>query len=529
MSFILRDFLTPARMMYNVRVGLYRQFDRAFSKTTIDGIEVYNNKLTLWNGSVTTNPTTKRFLNKVGFEFAKLKTQNYSGVSSVFMTFDSKKYSYTPLEKEEIKTKIDNHFNVGDKFKLKITYGADFLRYFKDHSSILNDINYLVNKLDSDSKKYYAAMTILTEETENYDMEEVYQVQRLPSRVPVISVIPENEDFETLALLDDGTFFKRNKISSVLYKTHQTAFEGKLVDEISCIYEYEVIAVPENTNNQLINYIHDISENMRIASINMNINNRSAKTNNSYYYTYTNNSLIKQEILSWQDYDTSIFYNNYLKVDAVKAMSKKEFVNVLSKTLKIDYTKKKVPWWKKLLGIIIIIASVWFGFTTFGISGLGGAGGWAMAGQLATTLMVLNLSLGFGLMISVTVLGKESMGSLARMIGGVMQITGLLSSILGVYSFMSNAMNTAVKMGFRQVMQGVSAFNGLFNFFNNGSNEQINANDTETQNKDIITASDIESYRQVLMEPDALQKTDLIVQNNLGGTKTEIVKMNQAV
>lgn len=527
MSFIYRDFLSPARMVYNMRMGLYRQFDRAFSKTTVDNIEVYNNRLYLYeNGQITQNETTKRFLNKVGFEYAKLQEQDYTGIERLYLTFDSGKYNYTSVDKQTILNKLNLYFTPGDTFSVKITYGADLLKYFNDHDLILNDINYLINKLDSDPKKYYASTILLSDITKHYLASDPY-TQQTNLRYPIISIVTENNEFESLALLDDGTYFNRTGISKVTYKTKTTAVEGKIIDEISFIYNYEVLSVPTVEDCQIVNYLKDISDIIEYSS---------KKVGTTHiligdYYSYLNNSIIKKVISSWQDYDTTIFYKNYLRVAEVTNMNKGEFMKVVGKTLTVGYDEEDVPWYKKVLSVIVIIAAVVVAYITMNPAALGSATGWVLAGKIATGLFWVSTTLSIGLLAVVYVGGKANTGGWTRFIAGAAQVTGYGAAILGAMTALRNVVQSYIsetaQFGMKQVISGLNSVTNLYNVYSNITAQDVDNNVTETQDPALITAGDIDNYRQIMMENDALTQTDVTVERSLGGNTVEIIMNNQ--
>jgi len=521
MSFIHRDFLTPARLVNNLNFALFRAFEKAFPKINIGGVEVYSNRLYLYsNDTVTQDTITKRFLNKLGFEYEKLHQQDYTGLESVFFTFDPKKYNYVDPENTDILDYVTPFFQLDDIFSIKITYAGNSLRYFLDHDFIKSDINNLVAKLDTDPVKFYALSSSNANETQTYNGFD-NATQKGSPRVPPVSIKTESGDFQSFALLDDGTYFQRT-IRNVEIKTVTTAFDGKLVDEISFIFDFKVIQVPNSVNSLMIQRLKEISTQI---NIDMNAN----QSNGFDIKGPLSGSTIQNGLIQMQTEDTTLFYNGYLRVDVVKNMKKSKFCFTLSKILKIDYTEKPVKWYKKVLAVVVIIAAVVVAYYTMNPAAIGSATGWVLAGKVAVGLAWVSTTLTVGMMAVGAIGGQSNLGSYGRFIAGAAQITGIAASVLGAFvsirSIMTAASTTGtVTMG--QTASALSSINNLNSTYNNLMQDGAKTQTTE-DNTEMMSAYDIENYREFAMENDAITLTDMLIQSNVGGNMTQTLILNQ--
>ena len=162
MSTINRDFLGPARAKQAGANATYQLFKGVWGTHMEGSVEVYNSSLTYWNGSVRSDKAFKRFINKIGLEYAELESQSYDGLRSAYFKLDASKYSYEPMDQAAIAADLGEKFSVGDEFEVSVTYGGDLKRYVTSHWIADGVGGYDVDTaairamLDSDKIKYYA-------------------------------------------------------------------------------------------------------------------------------------------------------------------------------------------------------------------------------------------------------------------------------------------------------------------------------------------------------------------------------------
>lgn len=524
MSFIERDFLSPARLFWNKHMAIYRQFKRAFPEITVDGIQVYSKELNLYNnGAITDDRTTKRFLLKLGVQFGTLEKQDYDGIKRLFMTFDSQKYNYVKPGTADIMSPLAVSFNVDDTFSIKIAYGGDSLRRFSDHASFRSDINLLIAKLDAEPLVYYAGNQPATTETNHYDYGN--HASKNPNYIPPVAIKAQNNDLEATALLDNGTYFERTGVRDVYYKMKKTATAGYVVDEISFIYDYKVIKAVDSIDSVLITNLDlvstDIQTNMSATGDKAIEFNRGINDTNQ----------IRKFLISLQPHDDTLFYNGYLRVASVAAMKKSEFVQVLAKTIKIDYEEEDTPWWQDVLMVVLIIAVT---IMTAGMAtapAVSAATGWVLVGEIATILGTASLFLQVGLMIISILPGGGNLGSIGRFIGKVAQVLGTAAAILGAFNAMRLMMDELKKsitdMSSQVILTGARGVKNLYSIVDNLDAAEAPTDEPE-QSQTTMTAGDIIAYQQAAAEPDALHHMNIKIEKSLGLNKTEAIIYNQS-
>lgn len=521
MSFIFRDYLSPAVAISNVQFTIYRTFKKAFPVINVDGIDVYKDHINFYNkdaGGITDSVARKRFAQKLGISWDEIENQDYEGIQTLFITFDSKKYNFASKEKSEIVNDLDLRFNVDDEFSLKINYGAESLRYFEDHDLIINDINVLINKLDSNPKLYYANIDKLSD-TKNFT--DIPGNKTKNNQVPPISIKAENFDWQSLALLDDGTHFERTNVRNIEIKTTNTGLSGKLIQELSFIIDFKVISEITNENSQLINYCKEISDVLE-ESTTFNSKLKLINTALQNAYKAAPNSLIKESLINMQPYDDTVFYQNYLRVDAVANMKKADFVKLLSSTAKIDITEVEAPWWKKALLVLVVIAA----------SAIALASGGSLSGLmlLATQLGTFSISLTIGMLIVNEIGPAGSLGAWGRIIGKMAQISGIAASVLGAYAAIQNLVSQAAKglatVTTEQIKAGAQGIKNIYNTYENLENKDENIIEEEYEDS-TLKANDIIAYQDLIMENDALHQISLQKEQMFGGNMTEALLQKQ--
>jgi hypothetical protein len=159
-------------------------------------------------------------------------------------------------------------------------------------------------------------------------------------------------------------------------------------------------------------------------------------------------SLMKHEDMA-QDKKVynSLYYAGLLRVDAVKAMRKRDFAKMLSTQLDTGYTIKSATWSEKIMaGVLILIAiaiSVLSAGAATGVA-ISFTATWigAFAGALAISLSIASLVL--------NQIGGLSTNGLVKVIGNFAQIVGIVGIIAGITAFIQNIYEKAVQQAIAQ-------------------------------------------------------------------------------
>ena len=422
MSFIYRDSLSPSRAKQQGRLALYRLFDNVWGKSTVDGIEVYDEKLYWYQGSVRTDKPFLRFMGKFNQSLAKLQAHDFSQVNAVYFQLNTGKVAYVPQLLPEIAQKINGTFNVGDTVELFIHYGGETRRIVDSHwdtsgSEPIVDTEAIVAELFSDPQKYFANNYLGSIGTQ-YSSSVPYKWTSILSSIPIIPVtrVEYNEDttsiLATLALLDNGSVF--SKVGSIYDSIVSTTVmsDGSLTYELSFKVKYQKIANC-TTSSYLATEIKKLMDAIS-SSLGYKNGNVYARSNQ------VSDTTLKQAVISMNVAGEieGLTYAGRLRVDAVANMKKSEFISILGKIMESGYDKKKTKWYQKAIGAVLIVVGVIIGMWATIVTGNYYAGAAIMSAFYS--LAAIGYSLAFPTAIDVV-----------KIIGQFAQYTGLLAMALG--------------------------------------------------------------------------------------------------
>ncbi len=440
-----RDYLGPARASQAGAHATYELFKKAWGTTTIDGIEVYNEKLTYWDGSVKDTVRFKRFINKIGVSHESLKKQEYDGLDDAYFALNSAKYSYSPMGIQDIANDLNQAFDIGDEFEVAVTYGGDLKRYVTTHWSTDAEGNHDVDTvairamLNSDKIKYFANAKTEAAGVQFQDTDtNIYDINpgnnKTTASTPVTTISYKDKLYDTLALIDDGTTFEQQ---GEVYSERVTGVETtdqygniNIVGEYRYTVKYKVIA-------EVYTYSNIVDQCTIVATSIYNSLHPTSISGQSYYQ-YTNHvmdTMIKQAVLLMDTPTTTgAFYKGYLRVDYCASIKKKAFVKLLIKVLDTGYHKTPTEWWQKAIAIVIIIIAIVIIALTWYTPGA----------ALGVQMLALGAGLLYGsvfLTIALMIYAKAFPYATdqIRLIGTAAQIVGYAAMVVGAYNQITSA------------------------------------------------------------------------------------------
>lgn len=453
MSFIYRDFLTPARFEWNKASALYNRFTKVWGRSTINGIDVYDSNLVYWNGVVRSDTPFKRFINALGIEYAQLTEANYKGVTNVYFTLDPSKYVYTAPEKTAIVADLTSGFTVGDEFELYVHYSGETRRVVTSHwiqkpgtigdsiSDYTIDTVGIRNTLHSSPMKYFANATLesagVLVPNSNVALSKLQQTaKRTSPRATPVTRVEYDEDtthlYATLALLDNGGVFAQQ---GTVYNERTTVTkvgESDVYFEYSYKIKYKVVTVP-TVDSYVVGQI-DLLSNAMATALNYKGGSIYAISN------VATDTTLKEAVIAMNNIEAvGLTYQGKLRVDAVAAMKRKDFVKMLGKIFGTGYTKKKAKWYEKVIAVVLIAVAVVVGVMSGGGLAAVSSSLVSAAVALATTAAVLTI----GMLVYASAFPNAT--DQTRMIGRVAQIVGLAAMVTGIMAGIQNAFQQAAK------------------------------------------------------------------------------------
>lgn len=454
---------------------IYRRFQKIWATTTICGKTVYSDKLIFWhrdggllgNGNTEKDKAFKKFLEVVGIPFKSLAEANYDGAEYVYLKLNTNKYNFKAPQLHEIVIELNNIFNIGDEFELHVHYLGNTKQVVDSHwklipgkdptkvSSYIVDKVGIRNTLHSDPIKYFANSEPVPAGIPYTQAHPTIKILQNINNKPIYKTIPitsvdYNEDKDvctTLAILDNGSMF--TQIGDIYEETTDITITDKII-YLSYAYKikYRVIKKANDTS-----YI--VQQITRVAkSLQKSYENKDKTNSTVHKENIVEDTTIKKAIISMvkQDLDdlfinesecvnkrittpvsfkrTSPTYYNYLIVDETAKMSRKAFANMLGKIIDTGYAKKKTKRWKRILGAVLFVGSLLLGPYLYGLGSLA-----AIAEATAVSTIALTVST----FIYAKIAPYDT--TMIRIIGGVSQIIGYITTIIGVMAIIESTFN----------------------------------------------------------------------------------------
>ena len=440
MSFIYRDSLSPSRAKQQGRLALYRLFDNVWGKSTVDGIEVYDEKLYWYQGSVRTDKPFLRFMGKFNQSLAKLQAHDFSQVNAVYFQLNTGKVAYVPQLLPEIAQKINGTFSVGDTVELFIHYGGETRRIVDSHwdtsgSEPIVDTEAIVAELFSNPQKYFANNYLGSVGTQySSSVPYTWTSTLANAKITPATRVEYNEDttsiLATLALLDNGSVF--SQVGSVYDSIVSTTVmsDGSLTYELSFKVKYQKVATC-TTSSYLATEIKKLMDAISY-SLGLKNGNVYARSNQ------VSDTTLKQAVIAMNVAGEieGLTYAGRLRVDAVANMKKSEFVSILGNIMETGYDKKKTKWYQKALGILIIIAGIYLMIKT---AGVGSKEGMSLA-SVGLAMLYGSAYFTMGMLVYARI--APSATDMVKIIGQFATVTGIAGAILGGYA--------AIQQSFKQ-------------------------------------------------------------------------------
>ena len=379
--------------------------------TTIDGVEVYNSAFTIWPGTETEK--VKKVLKILNIPIGDIKKQSKEGITSMYLRFNSSKIDTTSYSKEALATSIEEDigFNQWREFTLEITDTSDpskfigwtkeqIKQYVSDNFETLS-AGYSINAdADTSNVDDYLGVYVLASAS-NVD----FEVQVLNAGIVPIGVKTAHDEREI-------EFADRWKNTS----SYQSG--------INLRYKYRRIGYL-NDNSPIVSLMYNdlqygksVLTKLEIATIGADrVNAARARSSNARTW-------LSGKVLGKTD---TIWYNGYLRTASSQLLKKHDYAKVVFGSLDFGYTKAKTKWWKKALGIVLIIAAVIIAVLTAGTgSPLVAIAAGASAGALTATL--------YSMMLAKTgdYDGAQYIGRWAKVLGIVGLVAGIGAAIQGL-------------------------------------------------------------------------------------------------
>lgn len=400
--------------------------------TTIDGVEVYNSKFTIWPGTET--EATKKVLKILNIPIADVKKQSKNGLTRMYLQFNSSKMDTSSYSKEALATSIEEDigFNEWREFTLEITDSSDpakFIGWTKEQIK-----QYVSENFETLSAGYAINADADTANVDDYLGVYViasassidFEVEVLEAGIVPIGVKTAHDEQEV-------DYSNRWKNTS----SYQSG--------INLRYKYRRIGYL-NDDSPIIKLMYDDLQygksnltKEEIATIGIpRVEAAQARSGNARLW-------LKKKIGKTD----TLWYNGQLRTASSKLLKKHDYANVVFGSLDFGYDKKKTKGWKKALGIVLIVVAIVVAVLTVGTgSPLVAIAAGASAGALTATLysMILAKTGDYD--------GAQYIGRWVKVLGIVSLVAGITAAIQG---FLRQAAQASVQEAAKQAGQAAAS------------------------------------------------------------------------
>ena len=401
--------------------------------TTIDGIEVYNSKFTIWPGTETEK--VKKVLKILNIPIADIKQQSKKGITRMYLKFNSSKMDTSSYSKEALATSIEEDigFNEWREFTLEITDSSDpakFIGWTKEQIK-----QYVSENFETLSAGYGINADADTANVDDYLGVYViasassidFEVEVLEAGIVPIGVKTAHDEQEV--------DYSNRWVKTASYQSG-----------INLRYKYRRIGYL-NDDSPIIKLMYDDLQygksnltKEEIATIGIpRVEAAQARSGNARLW-------LSEKSLGKTD---TIWYKGRLRTASSQLLKKHDYANVVFGSLDFGYDKKKTKGWKKALGIVLIVVAIVVAVLTVGTgSPLVAIAAGASAGALTATLysMILAKTGDYD--------GAQYIGRWAKVLGIVSLVAGITAAIQG---FLRQAAQASVQEAAKQAGQAAAS------------------------------------------------------------------------
>ena len=404
------DFFETLKGEFVGSLKFKNKFIRLWGTTTINGIEVLNNKFYLSPGFGTKNVNS--LLKHLG-ALQNFSSSSFKGTTSYYFYINSSKadtLSQSNLN-DIIASKINEYCDVGEKLKINLNFSnAGDYNYFKNFTKqqifdyVNNDYDAMYNTLDN----YAVGETLLT------------------TTIGTYILFDGNQHFNVEAI--SGT------VSAIATKVKLNIWDNNEVTVYKAGLSLEIQATRKDNvtgSANIVTHIVDEANEEHKTTLQQLLE---SETNEST----TSGSIWKRNRATGKTDD--IWYKGNMRLSFLDSSSikTKEKIKILISALDTGYTLPKTKWWKKVLGPLLIIIAIVVTVLTAGA----GAGVGAFLTSLAINVGIATLT-----MTALSIYwGKHGDPGAAQYIGKWIKVGSIISAVAGISSIIANiARNAALQ------------------------------------------------------------------------------------
>lgn len=391
---------------------LKNRFKRYWGTTTVDGIEVFNQRLQVWPG--TDNKNVVKILKMFG-AYNSIKSASFEGITSYYLWLNPGKAGGL----------------VGITADIWVN---------KINALIPNDVDFsvVINYTDTSDPMKFAGWT--KEQISTY-VESNYASILSSANVECRGDTVAQEAFGLYMPLDGDVNFKMDVTEATTTPiAYGAVADGRTTYRtgISVTYKVRQISPLQETDAMAVAILNETDVN-RVNKLKVALDlDEDTPTVNENAWIRRNTGVTDE-----------LWYKGYLRVAVTDSsyVSRNKFAEILATCIDTGYTKKKTKWWKKLLAIVVVVIAIVISWGAAGAAATIGTTAWLGSFAMYLGISVLVLT---GIQY---ILVKNGDIGFAQYLGRLVQIVGIVSMVAGVASFVQNFAKEAAKNAIMEALK----------------------------------------------------------------------------
>ena len=401
------DFYATLQGELFAKRKLAAKLKKHWGTTKINGVEVYNKKFVIWPGTHTER--VKKVLKIFNIPVSQINEQSKEGIENLYLKFDENKMDSSSLSREALATMIEA--------EIPFDEWGEFTLSYSDQAN--------PEKFNGWTKEQ------IFEYVDNNYKSAIYQSVGLSTTGKIEGI---DDYIGAYVLLDDGVDFLVEMLdASVVAVPVKPAHDP---DEPDFNKRWEkpttfISGINVKIRYKRTGYLNDDSPVVKELADDITYNSHNGRYNRgaSAISFFKRRSSGKTNIL---------WYNGHIRLSTAKELKKHDYGKLIYGSIALDFTKKKVSGWKKLLGpLIIIVAIVITVFT------------WGAASPLVTIATAATLTT-VALTVAQMVLAKSGDFAGAEYMGRWIKITQIVSLVAGIAALVQNLVRAAATQAVSQ-------------------------------------------------------------------------------
>ena len=401
------DFYATLQGELFAKRKLAARLKKHWGTTSINGVEVYNKKFVVWPGTHTER--VRKVLDIFNIPVSQINEQSKDGIENLYLKFDANKMDSSSLSREALATMIEAEIPFDEWGEFTLSYS------------------------DQANPEQFNGWTKeqIFEYVDNNYKSAIYQSVGLSTTGKIEGI---DDYIGAYVLLDDGVDFLVEMLDASVVAVPVKPAHDPEEPDFNRRWEKPttfISGINVKIRYKRTGYLNDDSPVVKELANDITYNSYNGKYNRgvSVISFFKRRSSGKTNIL---------WYNGHIRLSTAKELKKHDYAKLIYGSVALDYKKKEVSGWKKLLGPLIIIVAIVITVLT-----------WGAASPLVTIATAATLTT-VALTVAQMVLAKSGDFAGAEYMGRWIKITQIVSLVAGIAALVQNLVRAAATQAVTQ-------------------------------------------------------------------------------